>query len=527
MALSAEDQAGRDRLKTLKHVVVVMMENRSFDHMLGYLKRDGMADVDGLAGNEWNLDKKGRRIAVTPFDAEAHSIQPRGEALQKRLDPDHSPKGVRIQLGPGYADKGHNKGFVRSFIESRKPEDKVGENLWMVPMGYYTGKDVPVYDHFARQYCVCDSWYSSIPGDTWPNRMSSLAGTYGARITEGDPILNRLTKVGPLKRIRGMPLFDVPAFTRQLKDKQWRWYSHDPASLRLVDSDYRDLGNLKRDNFAFFDRRKVDWLTEALEHAIVGGGSFLDDAARGALPQVSWIDPNFVDASVRETNSNDDHPPSDIRAGQAFVFDVYEALLRSRDWRDTLLVVTYDEHGGFHDHVLPPQLPAGDEFATKHRTYGVRVPALIVGPRVRRGPLHAPSPIDGRLPREQPQYDHTTLIKTILLAFAETDAAAEAALKKMPARVQRAPHLGGLLVGQARKDIDDPRNARELLDRWRTAARQRRTVSAVASDAGVPEPGKGKASRAPDGAGHPLVLTDFQAEWHKFARALRSLGVDA
>ena len=124
MALSLEDQAGRDQLQTLKHIVVVMMENRSFDHMLGYLKRDGMAEVEGLVGNEWNLDKKGRRVAVTPFDAEAHAVQPRGEALQKKLDPDHSPTGVRIQLGPGYGKDGHNKGFVRSFIESRNPKDK-------------------------------------------------------------------------------------------------------------------------------------------------------------------------------------------------------------------------------------------------------------------------------------------------------------------------------------------------------------------------------------------------------------------
>ena len=359
MALSLEDQAGRDQLQTLKHIVVVMMENRSFDHMLGYLKRDGMAEVDGLTGGEWNRDKNGTQRRVTPFDAEAQRIQRPGEALQKRLDPDHSPKGVRIQLGGGYGDSGRNKGFVRSFIESRKPEDKVGEDLWVVPMGYYTSKDVPVYDHFAREYCVCDRWYCSIPGDTWPNRMLSVAGTYRRRITQGDPILNRLTEIGPLRRLRGMPLFDVPAFTRRLKDDQWCWYSHDPASLRLVDGAYRNLGNLKRDNFAFFDRRKVDWLTETLERPIVRGGSFLDDAAANRLPQVSWIDPNFVDASVRETNSNDDHPPSDIRAGQAFVLDVFEALLRSREWNDTLLIVTYDEHGGFHDHVTPAAAPGG------------------------------------------------------------------------------------------------------------------------------------------------------------------------
>ena len=134
-----------------------------------------------------------------------------------------------------------------------------------------------------------------------------------------------------------MPLYDIPAFTRQLGDKQWRWYSHDPATLRLVDSRYRDLANPHRGNFAFFDRRQIDWLTESLEGAIVAGPSFLDDAAKGTLPQVSWIDPNFVDLSVLETASNDDHPPSDIRAGQAFIFDVYDALIRSPAWPDTLL----------------------------------------------------------------------------------------------------------------------------------------------------------------------------------------------
>jgi phospholipase C len=516
----SNDEIGIRRLRSLKHIVVVMMENRSFDHMLGYLRREGMTDVDGLTGDEFNLDRNGNEIRVHPFDAEATRVQRKGEALQKKLDPDHSPKGVRVQLGKGYGET-PNGGFVRSFIESRKEEDQVGEDMWIVPMGYYTSKDLPTYDHLARQYCVCDRWFASIPGDTWPNRLYAAAGRMGPNVAKQSDLVRRAAALGPLKRLTRLPLFDVPAFTRQLRRNQWRWYSHDPGTLRLVDATYRDLDNLMRDNFAFFDRRKVSWLTEVLERPIVGGGSFLDDVANNTLPQAAWIDPNFVDVSVLDPNSNDDHPPADIRAGQAFVFDVYDALRRSADWEDTLLVITYDEHGGFYDHVTPPQVHSDDD--SRYRTYGVRLPAIVVGPRVERRVLHEPERLEGVAARDQPQFDHTTLIKTILLAFASQPAAA---LRRMPGRVQRAPHLGSVLLDRPRDDIDDPRNTRDLMDSWRSEARRRRT--AQPAGAGTPrDVGDGGRSVAPDGAGHPLVLTDFQVEWQRFAALMNRLGVDA
>ena len=171
-----------DRLGEIKHIVVLMMENRSFDHMLGYLKQDGIPEVNGLDLDEFNLGPDGTEVAVTAFDADAHRIQRHGEALQKKLDPDHSEKGVQTQLGMGYGDTS-NGGFVKAFVESRDPNDNIGKDLWMVPMGYYTGKDVPVYGHLARNYCVCDAWHSSVPGDTWPNRLYAVAGREGARVT--------------------------------------------------------------------------------------------------------------------------------------------------------------------------------------------------------------------------------------------------------------------------------------------------------------------------------------------------------
>jgi phospholipase C len=125
------DDHAFEQLQQVKHIVVLMMENRSFDHMLGYLTLDGMNDVDGLTGPDVNvnLDPDGNKVPIHAFDAEASTVQRAGEALQKRLDPDHSPKGVAIQLGPGYGDRPMG-GFVRAFVESRKPKDSVGSDLW-------------------------------------------------------------------------------------------------------------------------------------------------------------------------------------------------------------------------------------------------------------------------------------------------------------------------------------------------------------------------------------------------------------
>jgi phospholipase C len=479
-------------LQKVKHIVVLMMENRSFDHMLGYLKNDGMPEVNGLNGDEFNLGPDGTKVPLKAFDADAHEVQRPGEALQKKLDPDHSKAQVAKQLGTPKNGQTPNDGFVKSFVETRKPEDNIGEDLWMVPMGYYTAKDLPAYDHLARTFCVCDRWHSSVPGDTWPNRLFSLAGREGPRVEIGGG-------VGPFAPLKGAPIFNVKAFTQQLHDKQWRWYSHDPATLRAADGHYRNLLDIKRDNFTWYDRKRIAPLTQIAEAAIVARDSFLDDAAKGELRDVSWIDPNFIDLSVLDPNSNDDHPPSDIRAGQAFVLEVYEALRRSPVWDDTVLVITYDEHGGFYDHQSPPLI--GDPV---YKTLGVRVPALVVGPRVKNTVSHE-------------IFQHTSLIKTILLRFADDPAKA---IANMPARVAASQHLGGLLEDTPRTDLPAPDAARTALDAWRSAATERRRADPAAAAAGV-----AALSPAPDGAGQELVMHDFQAEFVKFALAMREAGL--
>jgi phospholipase C len=476
-----------ERLRGVRHIVVLMMENRSFDQMLGFLQGAGL-DVDGLAKAKPNFDAAGNKYAPFEWPPGETAPEPPPGHKPKMLDPCHSPACVDQQLADG------NTGFVKNFAKTRVDEEgnavALDSEFLRVPMGHYGADHLPVYDHLARNFCVCDAWHASIPGDTWPNRQYSIAGEAGEPITQHAGFLHDL-----LAKLKGWglgnpPIFEVKAFTRQLTDRQWRWYSHDPATLRGVDAEYRDFDHVNRDNFAYFDRRKVGFGTEVAEAAIVTHDSFLDDAAKGQLRDVSWIDPNFIDLSVLDPNSNDDHPPSDVKAGQALVLELYEALTKSPEWEDTVLVIVYDEHGGFYDHVPPP--PIADD-GSGFTTLGVRVPAIVVGPRVRKHVSHE-------------VFDHTSLIATILRRFA-TDP--EAALAAMPKRVQEAPHLGVLLEDKARTDIEPHLEINKTMADWRRQAREERRAR------------KSEPSVASDGAGRPMDLHDFQEEFAKFALVMR------
>lgn len=492
-ASGEEDAAALARLAEIDHIVVLMKENRSFDQMLGYLKGDGMPDVRGLNRDEVNLVGNDK-YKVFEYGLDQTVFHPEIDPSGKVLDPCHSKECVSKQLA------GKNGGFVSNFLETRKIDGKpvtLPEELRGLPMGYYTARHLPVYDHFARTFCICDAWHSSIPGDTWPNRLYALAGRedekVGYRRGVWGSVLAALRGLPAVKGLRDAPIYEVEAFTRQLELGQWRWYSQDPSTLRAADEQYRSVRGLNRDNFAYFDRNRLSWNEEVMNAALDTHSSFLDDCARGKLRQVSWIDPNFADLHVLHPNSNDDHPPADVRAGQDLVLEVYEALSRSPNWDNTLLIVVYDEHGGFYDHVAPPPAPPGSEFDT----LGVRVPALLIGPRVPQAVCHE-------------TFEHTSLIATILRRFA---ADPQRALANMPARVQGAPHLGVALADAPRNDLPGTEHLRAKLDQWRVDARAARRAS-------------GEEAAAPgEGAGHPTVLHDFQEEFLKFALAMRDAGL--
>jgi phospholipase C len=343
-------------------------------------------------------------------------------------------------------------------------------------MGYYNGDDLPVYDHLAGEYCVVDRWFSSVPGATWPNRLYSVTGQAAGSRDDISP-----------------PIYSLPSFVRYLDQHQvdWRWYSFDPATLRAIDPEYR-LSHHHR--FGFVDERLLS-VEEIAIGELTEKGSLLDDIAEGKLPAISWIDPHFKDLRVLGPNSNDDHPPTDVLAGQDLVLTVYHALSASPLWSRTLLIVTYDEHGGFFDHVPPP---AAIDDAYDFARLGVRVPALLISPLVDAG--SSASTVVPDL-----HFDHTSIIKTILTRFC----ASSGQIPAMTARVAAANHLGHLLSGTVRNQVADHSGVAQTLVDWRTAWATARFDDPVAA------------------GGPPHALTDFQSGFYSMVRLLRRAGLPA
>jgi phospholipase C len=422
-----------EALDEIEHIVVLMLENRSFDHMLGYLglEEDGL-DVDGLRDGMAN-EYEGRSYPTFRLQQ---------TAFTKTQDPCHSGACVDEQLADG------NGGFAANYIRTRT-DPKAAEPV--VVMGYYDGKQLPIYDFLARRFCVCDRWFCSVRGATFPNRLYAVAGRAAGSRDNADP-----------------PTYHLPSFVRHLENARasWRWYTHELfATIWAIDRDFlpKTFDNVRPFSSPF------------------SFGDFFSAASAGRLPRVAWIDPNFVDVGGA-VGSNDDHPPSDVRAGQELVLRVFNALARSPAWERTMLVIAYDEHGGFFDHVEPPGAEDDDPRPEFH-ALGPRVPAIVVSPRVRAGVSHE-------------IFDHTSIIKTCLVRFCRRDGGL---VPDMGARVRAANHLGVLLE----KDVQIPRPDEATLEALASALRDWR-ADALRAEVEV----QGEAV-APD----PVVLTDFQQDY--------------
>jgi phospholipase C len=308
----------------IDHIVVLMMENRSFDHYLGWLpgadgKQAGLSyvDRDGVTRSTHHL---------TDYQGCAHP------------DPDHSFEGGRVQYNDGRCE-----GWLRS-----------GENDEFA-IGYYGQQDLGFYGHAAPYWTTFDRYFSATLAETYPNRFYQHSA-------QTDRIHNS-TDVATMSTI----------WDRLADEGVSRAYYYvDVPFLALYGTKYLDIAR--------------SW------------AQFKIDAAAGTLPAVSFLDPKFLDEG--SGSSADDHPHADIRAGQSFLNDVYEAVTGGPGWARTALVVNYDEWGGFFDHVPPTTAPdATPEAGTGMR--GFRTPALMVSPLARRG--HVAHGV----------YDHTSVLKMI------------------------------------------------------------------------------------------------------------------
>jgi phospholipase C len=310
----------------IKHVVVLMMENRSFDHFLGWLP-----GADGMQAG----------LTYTDRDGVAHATYPLAPEYQgcSHPDPDHSYEGGRVEFNNGACD-----GWLRA-----------GDND-LFAIGYYTQGDLSFLGPQVPSWTTFDRYFAAIMAETFPNRIYQHAA-------QTDRLHNSFA------------ISTLPTIWDRLAERHvdGRYYFSDVPFLALWGRKYLRIS-----------RHYTD---------------FLDDCAKGKLPEVSFVEPRFIDEE--RGTSNDDHPHADIRNGEVFLDEVYQAVTSSPAWPKTVLVINYDEWGGFFDHVAPPLAPAADQAIGNDGRLGFRVPSLLIAPWARRGHVsHA-------------VYDHTSILKLI------------------------------------------------------------------------------------------------------------------
>ena len=359
------------QLQNIDHIVVLMLENRSFDCLLGklYPKSDSF---EGLAGAEQNPDANGTPVPVwnSPGSDEASMSIPDPDPGELWTDintqlfgaPD-SPKSGQV---PAMA------GFVKNYV-SQKTQNPKGNYDPKSVMHYFTPDQVPVLSKLAQQFAVCDHWFASAPCQTWPNRWFVHAATADRHQNNDPPHLPDVPTIYNLFEYAG--------------NENWKIYFHDFAQAHTL-----------------------------LQLFLLGGHfhsyrQFQADCQSGQLPAYSFIEPQYYADVVNP--ENDQHPPSVVTLGEQLIADVYNCLRASKVWLKTLLIITYDEHGGCYDHVPPPPAVApeapipGQTFGFDR--YGVRVPAVIVSPYV------SPGTIFGK--PKSVAYDHTSIIATLRNRF--------------------------------------------------------------------------------------------------------------
>lgn len=343
------------QIDPIKHVVLLVLENHSFDQMLGCFQ--GLfPEVEGVDRNNLRSNDDGQGNII---------YQSEMRETQMLHDPIHEHPDVMEQLSNG------NSGFVRNFAK-HYPKSSLKERQAI--MGFYPLDFLPGLHTLARNFTICDHWFSSLPGPTWPNRFFALSGT-----CSGD--------------VEMLPTMDSQAmgnvFSAQAQDtifdrleeagKRWNIFFYDIASSLLLD-------NLRKPEMSS-KYRKIEEFFE-----ICGG------------PEENVPDFMFIEPKYYGLDQNDDHPPHNVMKAQKLIADVFNALRSNEElWESCLLAVFYDEHGGFYDHMVPPKAVPPDDKTQYYGfdRYGARVPALLVSPWVARAV-------------EKTEFDHTSLLKYLI-----------------------------------------------------------------------------------------------------------------
>jgi len=372
-------------LDKLKHIVVLMMENRSFDHMLGGLSlvteggKKKYPKINGLTGKESNPDSDGATVVVEPqADYQDQLVH----------DPDHHFPGTDLQIFGDQKGSGrvaNMQGFVKSYFTQTK-DVKLSHEI----MNYFKPEKLPVLTTLATEFALFNSWFSSIPGPTICNRAFSHYGTSFGQV--------------------GMNIFYIG---------------------KEIGSIYGRMINAgKTAKIYYYDQQSSTMeIVNLLQHQpqLFGTYSqFISDCKAGKLPDYSFIEPAYNDhpgPGGGQILASDQHPTHNVQEGERFIGNIYNAI-RGNDalWETTALLVVYDEHGGLYDHVVPPactpdgfKAQAGDTGIGMPFAFdrlGVRVPAVLISPFIPKGTV-----VDGRI------FEHACIPNVVTNHFLNGDAA--------------------------------------------------------------------------------------------------------
>jgi len=397
-------------LASVNHFVVLMLENRSFDHMLGYLypgnATPGGQPFEGLTGTESNPASDGSQVTVFPIEPSTPNAY-----FMPGADPGEGYMATNDQAygsdnGPSASGQAAPMtGFVKDYAytlgwETNEHWPIVSGTTANDIMGCFTPQALPVLSALAKGYAVCDQWFGSAPTETMPNRAFVCSATSQGHMDDKTHTFTSPT------------IFTSLAAGGQT----WKVYGYDAEPL--TKNTFTDIASAPAANFGLFT-------------------DFQSDAAAGTLASYSFLEPSWG------TSGNSQHPNYDVALGEQFIHDVYEALRSGPAWAQTLLVITYDEHGGCYDHVPPPWGAAPPdtsvgEFGFDFTRFGPRVPTVLVSPLIAEGTVF-------RVPAAGTPLDHTSILKTAQQRWG---------LSSLTARDAAAPGFGDVLTLTAARTDD-------------------------------------------------------------------------
>jgi phospholipase C len=368
-------------LSAIEHVVVLMLENRSFDHMLGFLYSDS-GNVsptgqlfEGLTGTESNPGSSGSPVTVFKIEPTTPNAY-----FMPGADPGEGYMATNDQLfgsesAPASpAQVPAMQGFIKDFAYTLGWESSdsgysiVSGTTANDIMGCFTPEALPVLSALARGYAVCDHWFCSVPTETLPNRAFACAATSQGHMDDKTHT------------------YTSPSIFGLLSSHQVNWAIYGYTSEPLTKSDFTDISGAAASHFGVFT-------------------DFQAAAAAGTLPPYTFLEPSWG------ASGNSQHPNYNVALGEQLIHDVYEAVRSGPGWPQTLLIVTYDEHGGCYDHVPPPPgatPPDNDagEFGFDFTRFGLRVPTVLISPLIPAGTVF-------RVPAGSVPLDHTSILKTV------------------------------------------------------------------------------------------------------------------